>query len=403
MTTPPRLWLRHETRATERRAPIVPDDARRLIDAGFAITVEESPQRVFPAAEYAAAGCTLAPALSWLDAPRDTSVLGLKELPEAPDALVHRHIFFGHAYKEQPGAERLLRRFAAGGGELLDLEYLVDDAGRRLAAFGYWAGYIGAALAVLHLRGALETPLHPLTRAELDNALRAPLRPLTGAERDTALRPPPRRPTRAELDEALLTPPRSLTSDEAHAAPRRSADGVGTKALVIGALGRSGHGARDALTLSGIPTTRWDRPETARLDRAALLDHDILVNTVLAGGPIEPFLRPEDVESRAGRLAVVCDVTCDVGSPFNALPIYQHTTTWDYPAEPLRDGDPPLDMIAIDNLPSLLPLEATIDFSADLTPQLARLGTPGTPWARCAQTFRDACRRAGIELGGVHV
>ena len=37
-----------------------------------------------------------------------------------------------------------------GGGALLDLEYLTDDHGRRLAAFGYWAGYVGAALAVLH-------------------------------------------------------------------------------------------------------------------------------------------------------------------------------------------------------------------------------------------------------------
>jgi saccharopine dehydrogenase (NAD+, L-lysine-forming) len=403
MNTPPRLWLRHETRATERRAPIVPGDARRLIDAGFAITVEESPQRVFPAAEYAAAGCAIAPALSWVDAPADTIVLGLKELPEAPEALVHRHIFFGHAYKEQPGAERLLRRFAAGGGELLDLEYLVDDAGRRLAAFGYWAGYIGAALAVLHLRGALETPLHPMTRAELDDALRDPLRPLTVAERDTALRPPLRPPTKAELNHALLSPLASLTSDEAETPPRRSADGDTTRALVVGALGRSGHGARDALTVAGIPATRWDRPETAKLDREALLDHDILVNTVLATGPMEPFLRPADVESRAGRLAVVCDVTCDAGSPFNALPIYEHTTTWDVPAQPLRDGEPPLDLIAIDNLPSLLPLEATIDFSADLTPQLATLGTPGTAWDRCAETFRDACRRVGIDLGGVHV
>ncbi|MGW2857742.1 saccharopine dehydrogenase, partial [Streptomyces sp. NPDC001215] len=126
------LWLRHETRPTERRTPLVPSDARRLVDAGVTVTVEDSPQRVFPAKEYEAVGCRLAEPGSWVTAPRDAVILGLKELPDQPPELIHRHVFFGHAYKGQPGAAALLRRFRAGGGTLLDLEYLVDDTGRRL-------------------------------------------------------------------------------------------------------------------------------------------------------------------------------------------------------------------------------------------------------------------------------
>jgi saccharopine dehydrogenase (NAD+, L-lysine-forming) len=53
---------------------------------------------------------------------------------------------FGHAFKGQHAGKALLARFRAGGGTLYDLEYLVDEAGRRLAAFGYWAGYAGAAV-----------------------------------------------------------------------------------------------------------------------------------------------------------------------------------------------------------------------------------------------------------------
>ena len=52
---------------------------------------------------------------------------------------------FGHAYKGQPDGQKLLSRFAAGGGILYDLEYLTDETGRRVAAFGYWAGFAGAA------------------------------------------------------------------------------------------------------------------------------------------------------------------------------------------------------------------------------------------------------------------
>ncbi|EDY61149.1 MULTISPECIES: saccharopine dehydrogenase [Streptomyces] len=344
------LWLRHEVRSTERRTPLVPSDARRLVDSGVTLTVEESPQRIFPIEQYAAVGCRVAPAGSWASrAPEDAVVVGLKELPDEPAALTHRHVFFGHAYKEQPGAEELLRRFAAGGGALLDLEYLVDDHGRRLAAFGYWAGYLGAALAVLQHRGRLAAPLTPTSQEELQEALR----PVAGDEEFTA--------------------------------------------LVIGALGRSGRGARVALRAAGVEPTCWDLDETRDLDRPALLAHDVLVNCVLATSPIPPFVREADLDDPARRLRTLSDVTCDVGSPLNVLPVYDRTTEW---AEPVRrlHKEPPLDLIAIDNLPSLLPEESSVGFSGSLLPLLLEFGVGG-PWARCLDRFHQACRELGIDEG----
>lgn len=343
------LWLRHEVRSTERRTPIVPSDARRLVERGVTLTVEESAQRIFPVEEYEAAGCRTAPTGSWVSAPEAAVVVGLKELPDEPDRLTHRHIFFGHAYKRQPGAEALLRRFAAGGGTLLDLEYLVDDDGRRLAAFGFWAGYLGAALAVLQHRGRLAAPLTPLSKDELD----ALLRPVAGDEEFTA--------------------------------------------LVIGALGRSGRGARLGFMTAGLEATPWDLAETRALDRPALLAHDVLVNAVLATTPVPPFLREEDLDEPGRRLRTVCDVTVDVGSPLNVLPVYDRTTEWADPVRRLRK-EPPLDLIAIDNLPSLLPRESSADFSSALVPQLLDFETGG-PWGRCRDRFHQACRELGIGQG----
>jgi saccharopine dehydrogenase (NAD+, L-lysine forming) len=351
MTNTSRLWLRHEVRPTERRAPIVPEDARRLVASGVPLTVEDSPQRVFPLSAYVAAGCRPAEPGSWPGAPRDTVVVGLKELQPEPAELIHRHVMFGHAYKGQPGGAELLRRFAAGGGALLDLEYLTDAQGRRLAAFGYWAGYVGAALAVLHARGRLRTPLTPTTRAALDTVL----------------------------------------------APR--ADDAPAEALVIGALGRCGRGARDALAAAGAEPTCWDLPETRVLDRKALLGHDILVNAVLSTRPEPPFLTPEDLDEPHRRLTMVCDVTCDAGSECNVLPVYDETTDWERPVRRLRK-EPPLDLIAIDNLPSLLPEEASTDFSATLLPQLMALGPgltdPASPWDRCLDRFREVCQSQAL-------
>ncbi|MDR6976214.1 saccharopine dehydrogenase (NAD+, L-lysine-forming) [Streptomyces sp. 3330] len=345
------LWLRHEVRTTERRTPVVPDDARRLVEAGVELTVEDSPQRVFPARAYEGVGARIVPAGSWVSAPSDAVVLGLKELPGRPPELRHRHIFFGHAYKRQPGAADLLRRFAAGGGALLDLEYLVDDDGRRLAAFGFWAGYLGAALAVLQHRGRLTAPLRPTDKDELDEVLR----PAAGDEEFSA--------------------------------------------LVTGALGRSGRGARAAFAAAGAEPACWDLAETRDLDRAALLAHDVLVNCVLATAPVPPFVRERDLDDPARRLRTLCDVTCDVGSPLNVLPVYDRTTEWTDPVRRLRK-DPPLDLIAIDNLPSLLPRESSVDFSSDLTPRLLDFGVGGGgPWDRCLDRFRRASRELGVTEG----
>ena len=139
------LWVRAESRAHEERVGLTPQGAAKLLAAGFQVTVEESDQRVIPIADYRAAGCAIAPAFSWVNAPDDAIIFGLKELPDDGTPLHHSHIMFGHAYKGQPAGKVLLDRFKAGGGALFDLEYLTDDAGKRVAAFGYWAGYAGAA------------------------------------------------------------------------------------------------------------------------------------------------------------------------------------------------------------------------------------------------------------------
>jgi saccharopine dehydrogenase (NAD+, L-lysine-forming) len=41
------VWLRDELADNDRRTPLTPQDAKRLIDAGFRITVERSTKRVF--------------------------------------------------------------------------------------------------------------------------------------------------------------------------------------------------------------------------------------------------------------------------------------------------------------------------------------------------------------------
>jgi saccharopine dehydrogenase (NAD+, L-lysine-forming) len=356
------LWLRDEARTTERRAPLLPEGAKELTRAGIDVIVEKSGKRIFADALYEEAGCTLAEAGSWTSAPRDAVILGLKELPETPASLVHTHIYFAHAFKAQCGWKQLLTRFERGGGSLLDIEYMTDLHGRRVVAFGYWAGYMGAALALLHW---------------LDKA----------AGRSTGINGGL---TPFESADALDTLIDERKSEQCNSGNGKSG-GRQPKALVIGAGGRSGTGASEILERHGVSVTRWGRTETASIDRAAILDHDILVNCAFVADLIPPFLAPHHLAGEH-RLSVISDVSCDPFSDFNPLPLYDAPTSWNTPAVPVGNKAAHVDLIAIDNLPSLLPVEASMEFAAMLLPYLKNLPNRSTDpvWRSCDAAYRQA-------------
>ena len=182
------LWVRAEGRPSEERVGLMPEGAAALIEAGMRVTVEQSAQRAVPIDGYRAAGCDIAPEHSWPDAPRNAIIFGLKELPEDGTALRHRHIMFGHAFKGQHSGRALLDRFRAGGGSLYDLEYLVDEDGHRVAAFGYWAGFAGAAVSLLAWAAqARDANCAPVTTFADKAALLTSLAEELGGNRPTAI------------------------------------------------------------------------------------------------------------------------------------------------------------------------------------------------------------------------
>lgn len=340
------LWIRGETRTGERRVAVTPAGVAKLRAAGFAVTVEDDPNRAIPIAEYRVAGATIVPVGAWTDAPAEAVILGLKELPDDGTPLRHTHVMFGHAFKGQADGPRLLARFRAGGGRLLDLEYLTDDKGARLAAFGYWAGYAGAAVGLMafaeQARGAVLRRVAPFDDRE-----------------------------------ALLAHLRGLGLADA-------------RVIVIGALGRVGSGACDLVDALGLPCTRWDMAETARGGPfPEIPGHEVFVNAIYArpGAPV--FLAPSALDAPRA-LRVVADVSCDPTSPFNPVPIYDRATSFEAPVLRVAE-DPPLDVMAIDNLPSLLPRESSDDFAAQLLPSLLRY-PDGPEWARSAALFEEHAR-----------
>ena len=61
---------------------MTPKTTKALLDAGYKVNVEKSPERIFNDKEFEDVGATLVPEGSWVDAPHDHIIVGLKELPE---------------------------------------------------------------------------------------------------------------------------------------------------------------------------------------------------------------------------------------------------------------------------------------------------------------------------------
>lgn len=341
--------------------PVTPSTTKALLDAGYKINVERSPERIFDDSEFSDVGATLVPEGSWVDAPSDHIIVGLKELPEESFPLKHTHVQFAHCYKNQGGWQEVLSRFPRGGGTLLDLEFLQDETGRRVAAFGYHAGYAGAALAVEAWAYQLQNPDAPTPFPSVSSY----------ANQDLLL---------ADVRKAVET--------------GRSLSGHLPRVLVIGALGRCGRGAVDLCIQAGIPESnilKWDMAETAKGGPfTEIVESDLFVNCIYLSDPIPPFLNPESLSSPSRKLSVVCDVSCDTTNPHNPVPIYSENSTFSNPTlEVPGYKNPPLSVISIDHLPSLLPREASEAFSTALLPSLVTLKDRKTSrvWKQAEELF----------------
>jgi alpha-aminoadipic semialdehyde synthase len=123
----------------ERRAPLSPSHVERLVSGGWRVQVQPSSRRIYPDATYAAAGAEMTE-----DLQESTVVLGVKQVP-IENLLPNRaYMFFSHTIKAQLENMALLDACIEKNIRLYDYECIAKD-GKRLVAFGQYAGIVGMA------------------------------------------------------------------------------------------------------------------------------------------------------------------------------------------------------------------------------------------------------------------
>ena len=325
------IFLRAETYANDSRVALVPADVAILVGLGHTIYVESSKTRAFYNLEFEAAGAILTDE-PWYAQPYTTFIVGLKELTHLDRLNEHTHVYFSHSYKRQAAAPMILGAFARSLSILYDLEYFCNPDGSRFLAFGVYAGMVGAVLG-----------LRQVYNRRLGQADIADLRPWTSYNQMLRFCKPP---TFASI-------------------------------AIVG-RGRCAKGVRKILDWLGM-----DYDLLGRMDPVDPTKYDILFNCIL----LDDSYNRTWVRTDHPLPLLIVDISCDYTKPNNPVPVYKEATSWQTPVHHVSDT---LSVIAIDNLPSLLPRESSAEFSKLLADLLLRYGD--AMWRENLVTYNEKIR-----------
>ncbi|KAI1789307.1 Saccharopine dehydrogenase-domain-containing protein [Ganoderma leucocontextum] len=444
---PARIW--------ERRCPLTPDAVHDLVHKhGVDVLVQPCDRRVFTANDFIRAGAKLHPTLQ----PAHV-IVGIKEtplpevltdplpapgslLPDLSDLVPRTHVMFSHTVKGQLYNMELLAKFLASESpqavqagtllpRLIDYELLTGEDDKRTVGFGWFAGVAGAleslvAMSRAHLELGVASPLlwtpRPHTHPSLAS-IRKTLRDVVGAQIATDGTPKSLGPlvigvtgngnvAQGCLDLLKDLPIQLINVDQL----RNVVTDPNTdlhKIYVVHAHPKDYFVRKDGRAFErshyyAHPDQYASEFHTKIAPYLSLLLHG-------AGwAPTYPHLMTNEQLTTTleiaqtlgkGRFACVGDISCDVNGGLEFLSQYTTLCSPTSLARPpaLPAHLPSVTMMAVDILPTALPLEASQHFSAKFLPYLRSILSTYTgkdATSEEARLTQGALGRATVASGG---
>jgi saccharopine dehydrogenase (NAD+, L-lysine-forming) len=360
----------------DNRAPLTPSQCAILKEENpeMEITVQSCNYRCYTDEEYRYQGIEV------IDEVSDCEVLlGVKEIPAQYLIANKTYFIFSHVIKKQPHNQKLLKTVLEKNIRLIDWETLRDEQGKRLIAFGRWAGIVGAYHAVRMI--GLRTKMFSIKQmsechnfAEVQKEflkLRFPKMKvvLTGTGRVSngasflldlvGIRcVSPHDFCYKQYDEIVYT--QLASADMYH---REGAEKFDTADF---------HAQPSAYSSNFYPFTKTT---------------DMLINGIYWDKRYPVFFTKEEMKEKDFSIKQIADVTCDI-APNASIPSTLRTSSieepyygYDVQKEQIVKPFLPnvVDVMAIDNLPNELPRDASEDFGNMLMSRiLPELKKPGS-------------------------
>jgi saccharopine dehydrogenase (NAD+, L-lysine forming) len=346
----------------DKRVPLSPKQCK-IAETKFPnveVIVQPSPIRSFKDEEYLSEGIKIQEDLAECDI-----ILGVKEVNIEDLIPNKKFLFFSHTIKKQSYNRKLLNAVLDKKIQLIDYEVLKDKSNKRIIGFGRYAGIVGCYNGFRTF--GLKHKLYDLKEAH---------------------KCADRKEVEEELQKVILP------ND--------------TKIVVTG-FGRVGNGAREILDLLPINevspeeflTKSFDKPVFTQLeveDYYARMDNkpfdkkefyttpslykstfsryafvaNMYIPCHFWNNASPKILTSEDLTSGKSKLSVVADISCDIASTIACTirpstidnPIYGYDPATQTEVDYMHEGA--IAVMAVDNLPCELPLDASQDFGNEL-------------------------------------
>jgi hypothetical protein len=288
--------------------------------------------------------------------------MGVKEVPISQLQSNKTYFFFSHTIKKQSYNRKLLQAILKQNIRMIDYETLTDDKGRRLIAFGRWAGIVGAHNGVM---------------------------------------------TYGNRTKAYDLPQMNNFKDFAEAQAFYKNLRLSKMKIVLTGTGRVANGARETLEAMGIQRispidflqneyenavfTQLDcidyaaRKDGKAFDLQDFFNHpseytsifqpytqvaDLMINGIYWDNAAPVFFTTEDMRQPNFNIKAIADITCDI-APVSSIPstlfaatiaepVFGYDVNAQTATEPYQSHT--VDMMTIDNLPNELPRDASQNF-----------------------------------------
>ncbi|MEJ6582638.1 MAG: NAD(P)-dependent oxidoreductase [Crocinitomicaceae bacterium] len=346
----------------DKRVPLTPLQCKKVeaIYPQVKVIVQPSPVRSYKDQEYLDAGISMSEDLSACDI-----IMGVKEV-NVEDLLPNKKfMFFSHTFKKQPYNRGLLKTILEKKIQLIDYEILKNTSNKRVIGFGRYAGIVGAYNGFLAY--GKKHGYYDLKQANLCA-------------------------NRIEVEEEL-----------------KKVELPSNTKIVLTGYGRVGHGAREILDLLPITEVspseflkeKFDSPVYTQLEledyyeakkggefdkkefysapenyRSSfgkyVAEADMYMPCHYWSNKADVIITNEDLKKENRRLSVIADISCDIAGPIAstirpstiASPIYGYDPVTESEVDFMHENA--IAVMAVDNLPCELPLDASEDFGSEL-------------------------------------
>ena len=325
------------------------------------IVVQTSDIRAFSDDEYRAEGVKV------VDSLQDCDILfGIKEAKIESLIPDKHYFFFGHIAKMQEYNRPLLQAFMQKHITFCDYEYLVDDKGIRVCAFGWWAGVVGVyytlrGYGLKHKLYELPKPDRRFTLTQLLDSLKAVELPkvrllVTGAGR---------------VSQGAQHVLENIGAHKMTEEEYLSDTPIDTLSYCVADVDRLVK-RKDGAAFSWTDFTHNAKEYKSDFMRFARKS-DVLVCAHFWGPDAPVYLSEDDLRDKDMRIRMIGDVTCDIKGSIKSTvrpathddPYYDYNpiTEQDVPAFSTPDG---ISVMAVDTCPNALAMDTSEYFGSML-------------------------------------